>query len=87
MVQHTAVPEGTAAFLRPAGDGVRSYPLLDPEMDRWFATVPAFDILSGSDAFVRGFPYPARAGLSGNPGVQFDPALAYDRGQLGFNIG
>jgi hypothetical protein len=86
MVQHTAVPDGTAAFLRPAGDGVRSYPLLDPEMDRWFATVPAFDTLSGSDAFVQHSRYPAPVGLSGNPGVQFDPALAYDRGQLGFNI-
>jgi hypothetical protein len=72
--------------LRPAGDGVRSYPLLNPEMDRWFATVPAFDTLSGSDAFVQHSRYPAPVGLSGNPGVQFDPALAYDRGQLGFNI-
>jgi len=86
MVQHTAVPDGTAAFLRPAGDGVRSYPLLDPEMDRWFARCRR---LTPCQARTLSFEDSQRAGpvgLSGNPGVQFDPALAYDRGQLGFNI-
>ena len=40
-----------------------------------FATVPAFDALSGSDGFVRGFPTCSSRRSAGNPGVQFDPGL------------